>query len=208
MTPAPAPTPAPSPAPPSTPRQADPLQVIREGMASIISLVIMVLAAVTLWFTFTSGGIVGNAAQVEAYNRQKDIMLYALALFGTVTGYYLGRVPAEINAKRAETAANNAQTQLVKTQEKLADTAASASVAAAQLGQAKEEKSKIAKNLKETTGALRQAQGTLSNVLESTEEGRRTFGATAGGEADEAAVRLREARDRIARALERVEAED
>ena len=208
MTPAPAPTPAPSPAPPSTPRQADPLQVIREGMASIISLVIMVLAAVTLWFTFTSGGIVGNTAQVEAYNRQKDIMLYALALFGTVTGYYLGRVPAEINAKRAETAANNAQTQLVKTQEKLADTAASASVAAAELGHAKEEKSKMAKNLKETTGALRQAQGTLSNVLESTEEGRRTFGATAGGEADEAAVRLREVRDRIARALERVEAED
>jgi hypothetical protein len=89
-------------------------------------------------------------------------MLYALALFGTVTGYYLGRVPAEVNAKRADAAADKAQKQLVNTQEKLTDTAASASVTSAQLGQVKEEKSKIAGNLRETREVLRDLRSTLT----------------------------------------------
>jgi hypothetical protein len=192
------------------PKQVAPLdvmQAIREGMASLISLVILVLAAITMWYTFVSGGAAASPAQVEAYNRQKDVMLYALALFGTVTGYYLGRIPAEVNAKRADAAANAAQTQLVRTQDKLTDTAANASVAAAQLGQVKEEKTKIAKNLKETTGALRQAQDALTGALPSPGGGRRTFGAEATP-ADEAEDRLREARDHIARVLARVEDED
>ena len=189
------------------PAQFDVMQAIREGMASLISLVILVLAAITMWYTFVSGGAAGTPTQVEAYNRQKDVMLYALALFGTVTGYYLGRVPAEVNAKRADTAANAAQTQLIKTQDKLTDTAANASVAAAQLGQVKEEKSKIAKNLKETTGALKQAEDALTGALAETGEARRSFGAEATP-ADASDNKLREARDRIARVLVRVEAED
>jgi hypothetical protein len=193
-----------------TPKQAPPsdvLQAIREGMASLISLVILVLAAVTMWYTFLSGGAAANPTQVEAYNRQKDVMLYALALFGTVTGYYLGRVPAEINAKRADTAAVAAQTQLVKTQDKLTDTAANASAAAAQLGYVKEEKSKISRNLKDTTGALRHAQGVLSEALAPADEARRTFAGPATAE-DPAEARLRQTRDLIARVLERVEADD
>ncbi|MGS0757411.1 hypothetical protein ACVBEH_23885, partial [Roseateles sp. GG27B] len=72
----------------------------------LISLVILVLSASTMWFTFLAAGMtaapvpsaaMGSAAtavstadvekakqyQVDAYNRQKDVMLYALALFGT-----------------------------------------------------------------------------------------------------------------------------
>jgi len=53
-------------------------------------------------------------SKLDAYGRQKDILLYALALLGTVTGYYLGRVPAELRANTAQnqvTAANNTALQ-------------------------------------------------------------------------------------------------
>ena len=46
-------------------------------------------------------------------------MLYVVSLFGTVTGYYLGRVPAEVNARRAETAARDGSAAVVQSQEKL-----------------------------------------------------------------------------------------
>jgi hypothetical protein len=93
----------------------DPLQVLREGMAVVISMVILGLAAWTIGQTF----LAARGDSVDAYNREKDIMLYVVSLFGTVTGYYLGRVPAEVNARRAESAANAAQQQLAESQEKL-----------------------------------------------------------------------------------------
>src|SRR3954469_22349153 len=112
-------------------KSTDPLQWLRELMAVGISLAILVLTVAMMWMTFRSAGATdrvrvpgadgsvlspsaeaakeARSYQTESYNRQKDIMLYGLALLGTVTGYYLGRVPAEINAKRAENAAETAQ---------------------------------------------------------------------------------------------------
>jgi hypothetical protein len=196
------------------------LQWLRELMAVLISTVILILSAVTMWLTFLAAGItadprISGAAdvekakqyQIDAYNRQKDIMLYALALFGTVTGYYLGRVPAEANAKRAENAADSAQKQLSKTQEQLSSTAASASEAAAHLGHAKEEKAKVTASLKDSTKALRDVRATLAEVGGDGDfQGR----ATLAGPADAAAPqseKLKQARDRIDTVLAHIESQ-
>jgi septal ring factor EnvC (AmiA/AmiB activator) len=163
-------------------------------------------------YTFSSAGNIGNEsnadlrkAKEDAYNHQKDVMLYALALFGTVTGYYLGRVPAEVNAKRAEQSADTAQKQLAKTQDKLTDTAASASVASAQLGQVKEEKTKIANNLRETKAVLQDVRQTLTPAAPLTAE-RLVLGTGEGG-GEELGPRLQAARERIDRVLARLDAE-
>jgi hypothetical protein len=47
----------------------------------------------------------------DSFDRQKDLLLLAIALLGTVTGYYFGRVPAELRASQANQSAvvaNNA----------------------------------------------------------------------------------------------------
>jgi hypothetical protein len=157
------------------PRQArDSLQWLREGMALVISVVILALAAVTISETFISAGSTAKFPagadektrqyQIDAYNRQKDIMLYVVSLFGTVTGYYLGRVPAEANAKRAERAADTAQQQLSHTQDRLADTAAAASTASAQLSQTREEKERVSKRLKQSATELRSVSEVISKL--------------------------------------------
>src|SRR3569833_2310323 len=122
----------------------DPLQVLREGMAVVISMVILGLAAWTIGHTF----LAARAESVDAYNREKDIMLYVVSLFGTVTGYYLGRVPAEVNARRAEKAASEAQQQLSESQEKLGAATVVASTATA--GEAR-----ASKRLGKAAGELR-----------------------------------------------------
>jgi hypothetical protein len=152
----------------------DGLQWLREGMAVLISVVILVLAAVTIAETFVSAGGTAKLSagvdektrqyQIDAYNRQKDIMLYVVSLFGTVTGYYLGRIPAEANARRAERAADTAQHQLSHTQNRLADTAAAASTASAQLSQTREEKVRISKRLKQSATELRSVSDTISKL--------------------------------------------
>ena len=93
------------------------LNCIRELLAAAISIVILVLAALTIYGTWKTASIVesdaaASAKRKDAYDRQKDIMLYAVALLGTVTGYYLGRIPAELHAQQAQHAATDAQAQL------------------------------------------------------------------------------------------------
>lgn len=216
--------------PVKAPKTVEGLQWLRESMAMLISLVILVLSASTMWFTFLAAGMtaapvppaaLGSATtavstadvekakqyQVDAYNRQKDVMLYALALFGTVTGYYLGRVPAEANAKRAENAADSAQKQLSKTQDKLSDTAASASAASVHLEKAREEKQKVAVSLVDSTKALRRVRATLAEVAAETPVSNRS---TLGG-STEAAVepsdKLKQALHAIDAVLERIDAQ-
>jgi hypothetical protein len=143
-------------------------------MAVVISVVILALAAVTISETFVSAGSTAKSPseadektrqyQIDAYNRQKDIMLYVVSLFGTVTGYYLGRVPAEANARRAERAADSAQHQLSHTQDRLADTAAAASTASAQLSQTREEKARVARRLKQSATELRSVSDAISKI--------------------------------------------
>ena len=134
----------------------DSLQVLREGMAVAISFVILGLAAWTIGQTF----LAARGDNVDAYNREKDIMLYVVSLFGTVTGYYLGRVPAEVNARRAEKAASEAQQHLSESQEKLGAATIVASTATA--GEAR-----ASKRLGKATGELRnvsEAIGKLSRA--------------------------------------------
>src|SRR6185436_11484039 len=103
-----------SPTPPASSTQ--PLvQGLREWITALISFAIVVVALWMLIDTYTSGKVVAveasGKAQLDAFARQKDLLLYALALLGTVTGYYLGRVPAELHAQRAESEAKASQQQ-------------------------------------------------------------------------------------------------
>ncbi|MGS0757456.1 hypothetical protein ACVBEH_24125, partial [Roseateles sp. GG27B] len=122
-------------------------------------------------------------------------------------GYYLGRVPAEANAKRAENAADSAQKQLSKTQDKLSDTAASASAASVHLEKAREEKQKVAVSLVDSTKALRRVRATLAEVAAETPVSNRS---TLGG-STEAAVepsdKLKQALHAIDAVLERIDAQ-
>jgi len=145
----PGPGQAPSPNPPTRSMQGDRVQVFREIVTAIISITIL---SVTVWMmvnTYQSGRqkMVSdksdkeqNAADVkamtDAFGREKDLLLYALALLGTVTGYYLGRVPAELRAQQAQQTANTTQTQLASTQAQLGTATITATQAAAKLTQA------------------------------------------------------------------------
>ena len=78
-------------------------EIVHEGMATVLSLVILLVASFFLVDTYLAGRRIAlEAPQVAAYGRQKDLLQVAIALLGTVTGYYLGRVPAEKRAVRAE----------------------------------------------------------------------------------------------------------
>jgi len=92
-------------------------QVLRESVTALLSVAI---AAVALWMlvdTYLTGR--GPSPVNEAYARQKDLLLYALALLGTVTGYYLGRVPAELHAQNAEREAKQAQEEQARTKRRV-----------------------------------------------------------------------------------------
>ena len=155
------------------------LQVVREAMSVIISLVVLALAAYMLYGTFVAGSATvavppsfasaqdasaANAqyervlkAQADAYARQKDVMLYVLALFGTVMGYYLGRVPAEASARRAERSAESAQKELSKSQDRLVDESGKTSTAVAEAGRAKEAKTVVEAKLRTSAAAMKEA---------------------------------------------------
>jgi hypothetical protein len=140
--------PAPNPTPP-VPSQGDRVQIFREAVTSVISVTIL---CVSVWmmvntYRFGSQEMLSqktdekqNAAEVkaltDAFGRQKDLLLYALALLGTVTGYYLGRVPAELRAQQAQQTANTSQNQLANTQVQLGSATAAATQAATNLTRA------------------------------------------------------------------------
>src|SRR3569832_1352314 len=122
-------------------------------MAVLISMVVLGLAAWTIGQTF----LAARGDNVDAYNREKDIMLYVVSLFGTVTGYYLGRVPAEVNARRAETAASAAQQQLAESQEKLG-------AATAEAGSARVAEARASMRLTKTRRELRNVSEAIGKV--------------------------------------------
>src|SRR5438270_909714 len=80
------------------------VQMLHEGIGAVIGIAVLGVTAWMLVQTFHAAGTAGTveAAAVEAFNRQKDILHYGLALLGTVLGYYLGRVPAELRAQQAQ----------------------------------------------------------------------------------------------------------
>ncbi len=92
------------------------LQTIREAITSLISLAIAGIALYLLLDTYNAGKKIAPPAGTpqqksfdDAYGRQKDLLLYALALLGTVTGYYFGRVPAELHAQKSDRDAHAAR---------------------------------------------------------------------------------------------------
>ena len=200
---------------------AEGLQWMREGMAVLISAVILALAAWTICQTFLSAGTTARTSpysgvidekarqyQIDAYNRQKDIMLYVVSLFGTVTGYYLGRVPAEANAKRAERLADTAQQQLSHTQERLVDTAASATTASAQLSQTREEKARVSMRLNQSADELRNVSETIAKLQKTPRPGHAVLGLrdTEGGPDAEPAD-LQEVKRRVDALLAQIDAD-
>lgn len=172
-----APTPAassPSPAPAAS-TTGDRVQIFRELVTALISIAILWVSVWMMVNTYRAGSQEmlsqksdekQNAAEVKAmadgFGRQKDLLLYALALLGTVTGYYLGRVPAELRAQQAQQTANTSQHQLANTQ--------------VQLGSATSAATQAAANLTRATGTLGSVRGTLgAAILESRDESRRTL---------------------------------
>jgi hypothetical protein len=90
------------------------LNIFKEGITSLLGLAILGFALYMLISVFNAAGRVSTGeaeakAMQDAFGRQKDILLYALSLLGTVLGYYFGRVPAELHAQQAQNRANKAQ---------------------------------------------------------------------------------------------------
>ena len=85
--------------------------VMSAGLASLIALVTLVLLCYCFWGA--------SAVTTEHFKNQKDVLALALGLFGTVTGYYFGRTPAERQAQQATRTADATQSQLTKTQDQL-----------------------------------------------------------------------------------------
>ena len=155
----------------------------REGLAGIISLVILAVTAIMLYGAFTYARDTPATTDTallqmrkEAYEQQKDIMLYALALLGTVTGYYLGRVPAELHAQQAQKSANSANQQLNKAQSKLTETASDAAAAGAHVAVAVQEKEMVKTKLRKATDCLKLADQAISSSLSPPRD--KTLGAT------------------------------
>jgi hypothetical protein len=86
---------------------------LHEAFAVALASTIVIVTVWMIMSTFTSGAATWDEKQAalhkEAYERQKDLLLYGLSLLGTVTGYYFGRVPAERRADSAQQSADKAQ---------------------------------------------------------------------------------------------------
>jgi hypothetical protein len=194
---------------PST-ESSTPIQWFRELVTGAISVVILVIAGVTLYGTWSFARTVPAddkimAAQKEAYERQKDIMLYALALLGTVTGYYLGRVPAELHAQQAQRSANSAQHELQSTQTKLTNTASSAAVAASQLSTAQSEKEKAQKKTQDAKNALLDVSQQIGKKMAESQKTRRNVLSTGGAEnGDSDLEEMRTTKERIDKVLQQI----
>lgn len=111
-----------TPAPPASTKD---LAVVKETVATIIALLVTVLTMWMLYSTYIDAGeklqvTEQNLRQDEVYKEneklrlerqssRKDVLLLSLGLFGTVMGYYFGRVPAERRAEKAEDSAERSE---------------------------------------------------------------------------------------------------
>ncbi len=128
--------------------------------------------------------------RLEQKSGQKDVMLVAIGLFGSVIGYYFGRVPAERRADRAESAAAEAQATVgdAVTSATVAEQRASAEQ---QLRQAAEGKVEDARRA--TTSILRK----LETAAQPREMARDLRAAGPAPEVSEASDELRSLLDRL-----------
>lgn len=93
----------------------------------------------------------------QAYEQRKDLVLVALGLMGTVTGYFFGRVPAESRARRAEDQASGL-TQ-------------AAYVSASNLQKSEAENSQLEMKVEDAFDTITQVQERLGTVEPSTVPG-------------------------------------
>jgi len=108
--------------------------ILHECFAVVLSAVIVAVASYMLIATFAAAGKVNveGSPNALAYEHQKDVMLYALSLLGTVTGYYLGRAPAERRADNAREGEITSQRVALKAQREAAEATSTAKVASAE----------------------------------------------------------------------------
>ena len=157
---APAPlNPAPDAAPGAAPKTTDTVILfMHESAALIFSAVFVTVAMVMMWHTYTGGGVLftGTDAQAhkDAYDRQKDIMLYGFSLVGTVTGYFLGRAPAERGAQQAQQTARDTQKQLTSQQQATSDAQSQTQSALKDRGTAEEKTAQIKAAVAQEVAAL------------------------------------------------------
>jgi hypothetical protein len=108
-------------------------QAGREMIAAVLSAAILITTTWAFTRTFETGSLIfagDNAlAAREAYERQKDLLMLAMGLLGTITGYYLGRVPAELRAGRAQNTADKARAELSSANNLLTQAATTATAA-------------------------------------------------------------------------------
>ena len=118
------------------------LQVFREVTTALISFTVLVLSCWMMLDTYRTASVAVESSQtdpqksaaeskakLDAYGRQKDILLYAISLLGTVTGYYLGRVPAELRANTAQSQASSANNAALQATARAAEAVATKDLA-------------------------------------------------------------------------------
>ncbi len=128
--------------------------------------------------------------RLEQTSGQKDVMLVAIGLFGSVIGYYFGRVPAERRADRAESAASEAQATVT-------EAVTNATVA----GERASEEKQLRQTAEGKVEDARRATVSILRKLQTTAEPRelsRSVGpAGPGPEVTEASAELRSLLDRL-----------
>jgi hypothetical protein len=128
---------------------------LREIVTALLAAAIVVIALWMLVDTYIGGSTVWRGDETAtralelAYNRQKDVLLLALSLLGTVTGYYLGRVPAELRAQQAQQTATTTQTRLSQSQDRLNQATNTSARAMQEREQAREEKEQLSQDVRE-----------------------------------------------------------
>jgi hypothetical protein len=105
----------------------EPAPKLKEIIAAAVSGAIVVIVLWMLCCVFVAAGSdLGEkgSAKYDAYARQKDILTIGLGLLGAVTGYYLGRAPAELRASQARQSAKKAEDKLSTTEQQLSSSMA------------------------------------------------------------------------------------
>ncbi|HVO60820.1 MAG TPA: hypothetical protein VMT53_07785 [Terriglobales bacterium] len=161
----------------------DRVQIFREVVTAVISVSILTVSVWMMVNTYRAGSHAmlsqksdekQNEAEVkamtDAFGRQKDLLLYALALLGTVTGYYLGRVPAELRAQQAQQTISSSQRQLANTQSQLDTVATAATQTAANLTRARRTLGRIRATLTTAVEPKGESRRTLSDATETPEQ--------------------------------------
>jgi hypothetical protein len=139
--------------------------------------------------------------QEDAFNRQKDVMLYGLSLLGAVIGYYFGRMPAELHARQAEQQVARSQKQLGDVQKDLNQAKVNEGKATGEKEAIAKEKEKIAEEKDKQKTDFKQTLTSLKSNLENATAPPKVLGHSIGSPA---ATGLEQAKREIDALLEKM----